>query len=163
MSNRRRVLAATLAAAAGLCAATATATATSTSAASAHMQIGVYDEGETFFDNPTAVFALYKSLHVQVLRVNLYWGGKLGVAKARPFDGSDPRDAAYDWSLYDRTAARAPTGLRPATETCGRLPTLRRPDTAARTSGPTGERFPTSGSGRPGTSPTTRRSSAPST
>ena len=37
--------------------------------------------------------------------MNLYWGGtKLGVAKYRPFDGADPRDAAYDWSLYDRTA-----------------------------------------------------------
>jgi hypothetical protein len=72
--------------------------------ASAHMQIGVYDEGETFFDAPASAFAQYKALHVQVLRVNLYWGGKLGVAKRRPFDASDPRDAAYDWSLYDRTA-----------------------------------------------------------
>ena len=42
-----------------------------------------------------------------MLRVNLYWGGKLGVAKTRPFQASDPRDAAYDWSLYDRTALYA--------------------------------------------------------
>ena len=50
------------------------------------------------------MFQRYKELHVGVLRVNLYWGGKLGVAKSRPFQASDPRDAAYDWSLYDRTA-----------------------------------------------------------
>ena len=46
-------------------------------------------------------------LRVQVIRVNLYWGGKLGVAKSRPFDVADPRDAAYDWSLYDRVVQYA--------------------------------------------------------
>ena len=103
MSNWRWVLAATLAAAAGLCLPASTSSAT----ASRHMMIGVYDEGETFFDDPDTVFARYQALHVQVLRVNLYWGGKLGVAKTRPFDGADPRDAGYDWSLYDRTAQYA--------------------------------------------------------
>jgi hypothetical protein len=68
------------------------------------MQIGVYDEGQTIYDNSDTVFGLYRTLRVQVLRVNLYWGGKLGVAKYRPFDASDPRDAGYDWSLYDRIA-----------------------------------------------------------
>ena len=72
--------------------------------ASSAMQIGVYDEGQTFFGDLNQVFATYKTLHVGVLRVNLYWGGKLGVAKARPFKASDPRDAAYDWTIYDRTA-----------------------------------------------------------
>jgi hypothetical protein len=66
------------------------------------MSIGIYDEGATFFDDPATTFDRYQSLHVQVLRVNLYWGGKLGVSKYRPFDGADPRDASYDWSLYDR-------------------------------------------------------------
>jgi hypothetical protein len=99
VSNRWWVVAATLTAAAGLSVPAAT--------ASTHMQIGVYDEGETFFDNTTAVFARYKALRIQVLRVNLYWGGTLGVAKHRPFDGADPRDAGYDWSLYDRTVAYA--------------------------------------------------------
>jgi hypothetical protein len=70
--------------------------------ASPGMSIGIYDEGATFFDDPGATFDRYQSLHVQVLRVNLYWGGKLGVSKYRPFDGADPRDASYDWSLYDR-------------------------------------------------------------
>jgi hypothetical protein len=41
-------------------------------------------------------------VHAQVLRVNLYWGGRLGVAKRRPFEADDPADPAYDWSLYDR-------------------------------------------------------------
>ena len=68
------------------------------------MSIGVYDEGQTFFGNLDQVFSQYKALHVGVLRVNLYWGGPLGVAKHRPFSSSDPRDAAYDWSVYDRTA-----------------------------------------------------------
>jgi hypothetical protein len=70
--------------------------------ASARMYIGIYDEGATFFDDGTTTFDRYRSLHVQVLRVNLYWGGKLGVSKYRPFDGADPRDASYNWSLYDR-------------------------------------------------------------
>jgi hypothetical protein len=93
------VLAATLAAAAGF--------AVPSAPAATNMLVGVYDEGQTFFDDPTTVFGLYKTLRVQVLRVNLYWGGKLGVARYRPFAPSDPRDAAYDWSLYDRIAAYA--------------------------------------------------------
>jgi hypothetical protein len=92
--NRIWVLAAGLLAAAGLAVPAAT--------ASPGMYIGIYDEGATFFDDPAATFDRYQSLHVQVLRVNLYWGGKLGVSKYRPFDGADPRDASYDWSLYDR-------------------------------------------------------------
>jgi hypothetical protein len=99
VSEPWRVLAATLAAAAALAVPAAT--------ASTSMLIGVYDEGETFFDDPAQVFARYQSLHIQVLRVNLYWGGKLSVAKYRPFDGADPRDAGYDWSLYDRVVTYA--------------------------------------------------------
>ena len=106
MSDRKRVLAATLAAAAGLCVPAAGVGAPAASAASG-MQIGVYDEGETFFGDTGAVFARYKALRVGVLRVNLYWGGPLGVAKSRPFQASDPRDAAYDWSIYDRTVLYA--------------------------------------------------------
>ena len=100
MSSPWRVLAATLAAAAGLCVPAATAPG---AIAAPTMSIGVYDEGQTFFGNLDQVFSQYKALHVGVLRVNLYWGGPLGVAKHRPFSSSDPRDAAYDWSVYDRT------------------------------------------------------------
>ena len=103
MSERRWVGAAALVAAAALCVPAATIGAPQ-ARASAGMSIGIYDEGETFFDDGTATFTRYKQLGVKVLRVNLYWGGKLGVAKSRPFDASDPRDAAYDWSLYDRVA-----------------------------------------------------------
>ena len=38
-----------------------------------------------------------------MLRVNLYWGGRVGVARSRPASATDPSDPAYDWSLYDRT------------------------------------------------------------
>ena len=54
------------------------------------------------YGNPDVTFPILKRLHVQVLRVNLYWGGKFGAAKSRPFDATDPADPAYDWSLYDR-------------------------------------------------------------
>src|SRR5439155_506575 len=37
------------------------------------------------------------------VRLNLYWGGKYGVARRRPVHPADPGDPAYDWSLYDRT------------------------------------------------------------
>jgi hypothetical protein len=41
---------------------------------------------------------------VQEIRLNLYWGGKYGVAKTRPLAIRPiPNDPAYDWSLYDRT------------------------------------------------------------
>ncbi len=99
MCNRVWVWAASLAAAAGLAVPAAT--------ASPRMYTGIYDEGATFFDDATQTFARYKALHTQVVRVNLYWGGKLGVSKYRPFDGADPRDASYNWSLYDRVATYA--------------------------------------------------------
>ncbi len=37
------------------------------------------------------------------MRLNLYWGGKYGVATRRPASATNPADPAYDWSLYDRT------------------------------------------------------------
>jgi len=99
VSKQLVALAATLAAAAGLAVPAAT--------ASSNMKVGIYDEGATFFDDQAKVFGAYRSLGTQVLRVNLYWGGKLGVAKYRPFDGSDPRDAGYNWALYDRVVQYA--------------------------------------------------------
>jgi hypothetical protein len=48
------------------------------------------------------VFPVLKELRVQVLRVNLSWGGRLGVATRRPADATDPDDPAYDWAVYDR-------------------------------------------------------------
>jgi len=99
VSKQLVALAATLAAAAGLAVPAAT--------ASSNMKVGISDEGATFFDDQAKVSGAYRSLGTQVLRVNLYWGGKLGVAKYRPFDGSDPRDAGYNWALYDRVVQYA--------------------------------------------------------
>jgi hypothetical protein len=104
VSDRLWVLAAALAAAA-LCVPVVLCVPAAT--ASSGMLIGIYDEGSTFYDDSTQVFTRYQTLGIDVLRVNLYWGGKIGVAKTRPFDGADPRDAGYDWSLYDRVAAFA--------------------------------------------------------
>ena len=52
-------------------------------------------------------FPLLQQLHVQEIRLNLYWGGKYGVAKTRPARATDPDDPAYDWALYDRTVEYA--------------------------------------------------------
>jgi hypothetical protein len=106
VSDRRWVLAAAFAVAAGLCLPAAL-VGVPAATASSGMYVGIYDEGATFYDDSTQVFTRYQTLGVKVLRVNLYWGGKLGVAKARPFDTADPRDAGYDWSLYDHVATYA--------------------------------------------------------
>ncbi len=88
---------ATLAAAAGLGVQAAT--------GSPHLLVGLYDEAQTLYGNPDKSFPVLKRLRTQVLRVNLYWGGKFGVAKRRPTHAADPDDPAYNWSIYDRTVA----------------------------------------------------------
>jgi hypothetical protein len=95
VSNRFAVAAATLAAAAGL--------AVGSAPAAPGMTVGIFDEAHTLYGNPDYSFPLLKQLNVKVLRVNLHWGGRFGVAKSKPFDPSDPADPAYDWTLYDRT------------------------------------------------------------
>jgi hypothetical protein len=75
--------------------------------ASPKLLVGIFDEGETFYDDPAVVFPTYKALKTQILRVGLHWGGRLGVARARPLSAADPEDPAYDWSLYDRTVQYA--------------------------------------------------------
>lgn len=67
------------------------------------MRVGIYDETQTLYGPVPTTFALFNTLHVQQVRLNLYWGGKYGVARSRPAHGADPADPAYDWSLYDRT------------------------------------------------------------
>src|SRR5438874_2720308 len=68
-----------------------------------HMLVGIQDEANTLYGNPDVTFPILKRLRTQVLRVNLYWGGRFGVAIERPVNAANPRDPAYDWSLYDRT------------------------------------------------------------
>jgi hypothetical protein len=93
-AGRLLVLAAV--AAAALLAATA-------SRASRFMRVGIYDQAQTMYGNVPQTFALFKQLHVQEIRVNLYWGGAAGVAATRPQNATNPDDPAYDWTLYDRT------------------------------------------------------------
>ena len=70
---------------------------------SSHLLVGINDEADTLYGDPVTAFATLKSLKVQVLRVNLYWGGtQWAVANSKPTDPTDPGDPAYDWSLYDR-------------------------------------------------------------
>jgi hypothetical protein len=66
------------------------------------MLVGLLDEA-ALYDEPTSVFPLMQQARTQVLRVNLYWGGRAGVADRRPARATDPADPAYDWTLYDRT------------------------------------------------------------
>jgi len=78
---------------------------------SSNLLVGINDEAFTLYgDNPPAAFETLQSLHTQVLRVNMYWGGnKWSVANEKPTNAADPADPAYDWSLYDRIAGYAST------------------------------------------------------
>jgi putative glycosyl hydrolase len=93
----------------GVCAAVLAALSIGVPAASPapHMLVGLLDEAHTLYGNPDQTFPILQKLHVQVLRIDLYWGGKFGVAKSKPTDATDPTDPAYDWSAYDRTAQYA--------------------------------------------------------
>ena len=70
---------------------------------SRYLRVGIYDEAQTLYGPVDKTFALFKQLHVQEVRLNLYWGGKYGVALRRPASATNPADPAYDWALYDRT------------------------------------------------------------
>ncbi len=70
-------------------------------AQSRSFQVGIYDEAQLLYGPTATTVALYKKLHVQVARMTLYWGGKLGVARRRPAHPSNPADPAYNWATYD--------------------------------------------------------------
>jgi hypothetical protein len=70
---------------------------------SRYLRVGIYDEAQTLYGPVPKTFALFKQLHVQEVRLNLYWGGPFGVARSRPASAANPNDPAYDWTLYDRT------------------------------------------------------------
>jgi putative glycosyl hydrolase len=64
---------------------------------------GFVDEAQTLYGDPVSAFTTLQTLHAQVIRVNLYWGGtQWAVASERPADPTNPGDPAYDWTLYDR-------------------------------------------------------------
>src|SRR5712691_10180837 len=71
------------------------------------MLVGIQDDANTLYGDPDKTFPILKQLRVQLLRVNMYWGGKYGAALWRPDHPQDPADPAYDWSLYDRTVQYA--------------------------------------------------------
>jgi hypothetical protein len=77
--------------------------------ATPNLQLGIADGGGAVFDDPATFYSTLAQLHAQVLRVQLHWGGTLGVATARPQNPTDPADAAYDWSTYDDIVLNAQT------------------------------------------------------
>jgi hypothetical protein len=83
-------------------------------ASSGRMLVGINDEPDALYGNPATAFATLQALRVQVLRVNLYWGGnKWAVANKKPTDATDPGDPAYNWALYDRLVKYASnTGVK---------------------------------------------------
>jgi hypothetical protein len=88
--------------------AVSSATAEHATVKTSHLVVGINDEAYTLYGNPAAAFETLRSLRVQVLRVNLYWGGtKWAVANSKPADPTNPGDAAYKWALYDRIARYA--------------------------------------------------------
>jgi hypothetical protein len=76
----------------------------SASTKSTHMLIGIYDEGITLYGPPASSFAVFKSLHAQVIRLNLHWAS---IAKSRPINPIDPNDSAYDWGIDDQAVQNA--------------------------------------------------------
>jgi len=104
VSKRIALVAAALAAVAGLAVSAATASPKNQARAqSSHLLVGINDEAFTLYGDPTTAFATLRTLKAQVIRVNLYWGGnKWAVAKSRPADPTDPGDTAYNWTIYDR-------------------------------------------------------------
>jgi hypothetical protein len=105
VSKRIALLAVAIIAIAGLAVSAATASPKKhMTKQSSNLLVGVNDEGFSLYGDPATAFATLKSLNVQVIRVNLYWGGtKWAVAnKSRPADPTDPGDQQYDWTIYDR-------------------------------------------------------------
>jgi Glycosyl hydrolase catalytic core len=74
---------------------------------SRYLRVGIYDEAQTLYGPVDKTMVTLKQLHVQELRLNLYWGARYGVATSRPAQPTNPADPAYDWSLYDRTVRYA--------------------------------------------------------
>ena len=74
----------------------------SAATASPGLRAGITDSGAAYYAQPADFYPALEELGVRLLRVHLNWGGKLGVAKRRPREGTDFEDPAYDWHLYDR-------------------------------------------------------------
>jgi Glycosyl hydrolase catalytic core len=75
--------------------------------ASRYLRVGLFDQTQTVFGQPEQVFPMLKQLHVQEIRVTMYWGGQFGVARHRPAKATNPADPSYDWGIYDRAVEDA--------------------------------------------------------
>ena len=84
----------------------AAAVAAAPASASNWIQLGLVDTTEAI-GNPGRFSTTMGTLRPQVVRVNLYWGGTLGVARERPRDGANPDDSAYEWDRYDAAVLTA--------------------------------------------------------
>jgi hypothetical protein len=62
--------------------------------------VGIYDDGMTLA-NPDKGFPILHNLRAQVVRITLWWGGPVGVAKTKPTNPANPADPAYKWDAYD--------------------------------------------------------------
>jgi hypothetical protein len=100
--SRQLVLAATTLVTAALLSATA-----ATATAAPHMLVGLVDDAQFLYGNPDHSFPILKKLRAQVIRVDLFWGGRYGVARAHPSLATNPKDPVYDWGLYDRVVRNA--------------------------------------------------------
>src|SRR5205823_10586459 len=76
------------------------ATAGRTQSAARSFSVGIYDDGMTLA-NPDKGFPLLHNLRAQVVRITLWWGGPIGVAKTQPTNATNPADPAYNWAAYD--------------------------------------------------------------
>ncbi len=68
--------------------------------------VGIYDDGMTLA-NPDKGFPILHNLRAQVVRITLWWGGPIGVAKKQPKNPTNPADPAYNWDAYDRAVQDA--------------------------------------------------------
>jgi hypothetical protein len=75
-------------------------------AAAPGLHVGVVDHALAL-GKPEQLGPSLRTLGAQVVRVNLYWGGKFRVPRTKPIDGADPADRAYDWRPYDRIVLEA--------------------------------------------------------
>jgi putative glycosyl hydrolase len=67
------------------------------------MMVGLLDEASALYGDPDVVYPVFQQLGVQVVRMDLYWGGpSFAVARKKPTNAKDPDDPAYNWALYDR-------------------------------------------------------------
>jgi hypothetical protein len=79
----------------------------SAATAAPNLRGGIVDSGGAYWQKPSDFYPVLGQLRTQILRVHLNWGGRLGVARRKPVEATDPDDPAYDWRLYDRIVVDA--------------------------------------------------------